>query len=386
MKMSKEKLKIFYIANARIPTEKAHGIQIMKMCEAFAKNGAEVTLVLPKRRNPIKENLFSYYNVEPTFKIKKLPALDFLFIDSPITFALSTLVFSISTYCYLFFKKGNFVVYTRGEMVLSLAMFINKRLFWETHIKPSNINWYKRVIKNTGGLIVVTKYYKDLMIKEFNVLPDKVLYSPDGVDLKIFDIGTEKEEARKKLGLPTDEKIIVYTGSLLKWKGVETLVESAEFLDSDNTVYVVGDLKKDDNYYLPPIDSSSNIKFVGLKSYKEIPLWLKASDVLVLMGTDKNETSKYYTSPLKLFEYMASRRPIVAPSLPSLLDILDESNSFLVEPDNPKKLAEKIKFVLNNGEKSKDIAEQAYNGSKNYSWDKRAENIIKFIQMNIRDL
>jgi len=380
MKTSNEKLKIVYIANARIPTEKAHGIQIMKMCEAFAKNGAEVILILPKRRNPIKQDPFSYYNVEPIFKIKKLLTLDILFIDSPITFVLSTLFFSISTFFYLFFKKRDFVVYTRGEIILSLTKFIKKRLFWETHIKPSNINLYKGAIKGIEGIVVVTKYYKDLIIKEFNILPDKVLCSPDGVDLNIFDIVTEKGEARKKLGLPTDKKIIVYTGSLLKWKGVETLVESAEFLNTDSLVYVVGDLKKDDSYYLPPDNHSSNIKFVGLRPYGEIPLWLKTADVLVLTGTEKNETSKYYTSPLKLFEYMTSKRPIVSPKLPSFMDILDDGNSFLVEADDPEKLANCIKFVLENKDQAYKVAEKAYSDSKNYSWDERARNIIKFIK------
>ena len=64
-------MKILYIANARMPTEKAHGIQIMKTCEAFAELGHEVELILPWRFNPIKEDIFEYYNVKKNFKIKK---------------------------------------------------------------------------------------------------------------------------------------------------------------------------------------------------------------------------------------------------------------------------------------------------------------------------
>ncbi|MCR4283770.1 MAG: glycosyltransferase family 4 protein [Parcubacteria group bacterium] len=380
MKISNGKLKIFYIANARIPTEKAHGIQIMKMCEAFATKGADVTLVLPKRRNPIKQDPFSYYEVKPIFKIKKLPSLDLLFIDSPVTFILSALVFSISVFGFLFFRKKDYVVYTRGEIILFLSKFLSRRLFWETHIKPSNIDRYKKAVRKIGGVIVVTKYYRDILIKEFNVLPEKLLYFPDSVDLDIFDIDIDKGEARRRLNLPIDKKIIVYTGSLLKWKGIETLIESANFLDDDNLLYIVGDLKKDDSYYLPLVKSSPNIKFVGLKPYGKIPLWLKASDVLVLTGTEKNEISKYYTSPLKLFEYMASGKPIIAPRLPSFLDILNENNSFLVDSDDPRKLADRIKFVLANEAQVQGITEKAYNDSKNYSWNKRSESIKNFIE------
>ena len=57
------KKKILYIVNVRIPTEKAHGIQIIKMCESFSDNGMDLELLLPKRINNIKENPFNYYNI-----------------------------------------------------------------------------------------------------------------------------------------------------------------------------------------------------------------------------------------------------------------------------------------------------------------------------------
>ena len=51
-------MKITYLANIRIPTEKAHGIQIMKMCQAFANQGVRVELVVPKRKNQIRKEAF----------------------------------------------------------------------------------------------------------------------------------------------------------------------------------------------------------------------------------------------------------------------------------------------------------------------------------------
>ncbi len=53
--------KLIYIANARIPTEKAHGLQTMTMCEAFALKGFNLQLILPRRFNSIKEDPFKYY-------------------------------------------------------------------------------------------------------------------------------------------------------------------------------------------------------------------------------------------------------------------------------------------------------------------------------------
>ena len=69
-------MKIIYIANVRMPTEKAHGIQIMKMCEAFSLAEFEVELVVPWRFNKIEENAFDFYGVKRNFKIKKIFSLD----------------------------------------------------------------------------------------------------------------------------------------------------------------------------------------------------------------------------------------------------------------------------------------------------------------------
>jgi len=69
-------MKIIYITNSRIPTTKAQGFQIMKMCEAFSSAGGEVELWVPRRFNPIKESPFRYYEIREIFSIKKIAVFD----------------------------------------------------------------------------------------------------------------------------------------------------------------------------------------------------------------------------------------------------------------------------------------------------------------------
>ena len=69
-------MQIRYISNARIPTEKAHGVQIMSMCEAFAGLGHDVELVVPRKHDYLKVNPFEYYGIKNNFRIRALPIFD----------------------------------------------------------------------------------------------------------------------------------------------------------------------------------------------------------------------------------------------------------------------------------------------------------------------
>jgi hypothetical protein len=71
-------MKLYYIANVRIPTEKAHGVAIVKACEAFAKTGVETELIVPKRRTPYEKDVYETYDVERNFIVKFLPTVDFI--------------------------------------------------------------------------------------------------------------------------------------------------------------------------------------------------------------------------------------------------------------------------------------------------------------------
>ena len=100
----------------------------------------------------------------------------------------------------------------------------------------------------------------------------------------------------------------------------------------------------------------------------------------------KEDISKYYTSPMKLFEYMAVGRPIVASHIPSIAEILNEENSVLVKPDDPEALARGIRFVLENNEFAEKISSQAYIDVQKYTWEARAKLISDFIIRSIRIL
>lgn len=370
--------KIFYLSNARMPTEKAHGIHIMKMCEAFAEV-AEVELVLPRRFNKIKDNSFEYYGAERSFKIKKLPCIDLIPWDKYLGYLalwLENLSFGFSVFLYLLFKKAD-IIYTRDKSLIFISLF-KKNLVFEAHTFPKRYFLYHPFLKRAKGVVIITQKLKEFFMEK-GIGSDKILVAPDGVDIEMFECSNVRMfEAREKLGLPQDKKIVLYTGHLYSWKGVQTLAEASQFLPENTEVYFIGgtaeDIKKFKiNGY--PI----SIKIVGHRLHQEIPYWLKAADVLVLPNSGKEEISRHWTSPLKMFEYMASKRPIVASDLPSIREILNEHNAILVEPDNPEALAQGIKKALEDKLLSDKISEKAFSDVQQYTWQKRAEKILSHI-------
>jgi len=127
-------MKLIYLANQRLPTEKAYGIQIGKMCEAFAAQGLNVELLIPKRKNPSGKNVFDYYKLLPHFKITQVTAPDFYwpgFLEKT-SFVLKQFISSWLLITYIL-RHNSDIVYSRDDFVLCFLSYFRKGLYFEAH-------------------------------------------------------------------------------------------------------------------------------------------------------------------------------------------------------------------------------------------------------------
>src|SRR3989344_9070586 len=102
--------KLFYISDARLPTEKAHGLAIMKQCEALATQGVDVELVVPKRLNLLKGDPFEYYKITHRFPLTTCFTLDLIRFGY-FGFLVQEATFALAAAWYLRRQEG--VVYSR---------------------------------------------------------------------------------------------------------------------------------------------------------------------------------------------------------------------------------------------------------------------------------
>jgi glycosyltransferase involved in cell wall biosynthesis len=395
-------MKLLYITNARIPTEKAHGLQILKMCEAFQRQGIHVKLMVPFRMQSPEmkqvQNIWDHYDIETRFTIKRLLVPDFVKIGDKLPAFFMMLLYYIQ--CFIFstvaiiltFFERNTCYYSRDLQTIFLLCLTKslhrKKIYFEAHelhgtVHPASylMRW---MLCHIDGLIVITHRLKALYTS-MGMPAQDVLVVPDGIDAKRLFLSLDKSESRQKLQISLDTKIICYTGHLFQWKGIYTLTGSVRYLPEDCLIYIVGGRKPDIISLQRFITEQhlSNIVMTGYVPYTDVPLFLGAADVLVLPNSAEVRISREYTSPLKLFEYMGARRPIVASDLPSLREILrHKENAYLVQPDNPKMLADGILHVIQDKTLSERMMETAYAEVQEYTWDRRATKVIEFFKIS----
>lgn len=369
---------IRYIVNMRIPTEKAHGSQVMKTCEALAEN-RPVELVVPRRVNFLSGDPFAFYGVRENFKIIKVWCLDLMPLDflGGAAFWLESLTFNVSAFFYTLFRRYD-IFYTRDFLTAFLFSMVHRNLFYEIHTMPkSGLLWHTLAWRRSRGLIVITNGLKNDLLAH-GISAGTIVIARDAVDVEKFNIRMSKEDCRKELNLPLEQKIVLYTGHLYEWKGAGTLARAAGELPADIHVHLVGGTKKDekdfrDNYHYP------NLHIIGWRDPATMPVWLKAADLLVLPTSGKEKIGEKYTSPMKLFEYMASGRPILASDLPSIREVLNDDEASFFVPDDPADLARKISEIFQNFPVFENKAKVALDRSKEHTWEKRAETILNFL-------
>jgi glycosyltransferase involved in cell wall biosynthesis len=212
--------------------------------------------------------------------------------------------------------------------------------------------------------------------------PDRVLVAHQGVNLDaIEEERLDKTEARKRLELPLDRRLAVYTGKVHHWSGeVDLLLKVAPRLPPDTDLIIVGG--RDD--HAEPLrvrvrdEGITNVRFIGFVAPADVFRYQMAADALLSYYPSDNPLNDY-RSPGKLFEYVASKRPIVMADYPGPAEVLSPGAALLIERDDPEKLADGVRRVLCDEPLGNRLARQAYDDVQLYTWKERAARVPQFV-------
>jgi glycosyltransferase involved in cell wall biosynthesis len=375
--------RILYLTFAAFPSRTAHSVNIIKMCEALSKSGYKVTLAADARKT--EKDIFDFYNIKSPFEIKKIKLVNIRF--------LGRLSFLIKAY---FFVRKNCpdLLYTRDIFSAFFAKILRVPFIWEIHEAP-NTFFRKALMKQTlisrnlVVLVFISQRLKNLMTYEMQSLLEekKFIIAPDGVDLTDFDLKLTQSDARKALDLPENAFIAGYTGSLFEGRGVEIILKLGSALKDIAFVVVGGEGKHLDAFNRKVKNLKlNNVIAKGFVPHRLIPLYLRAFDMLLMpyqtkvLHRQKKHDTADYMSPLKMFEFMASGRPIIASRMQVLEEILqDKVSALFVRSEDLDGWINAVMFLKKNKEVARELGKKAKENVRKYTWDQRTKNISESI-------
>ncbi|MDF1836555.1 MAG: glycosyltransferase family 4 protein [Planctomycetota bacterium] len=214
-------------------------------------------------------------------------------------------------------------------------------------------------------------------------VPDsKILVEHDAFDTSRFDGLSSRPAARKQLGLDPDAQLVVYTGGLLAWKGVEVLVQAAGQMPDVDFV-IVGGMDADVERIRGLAAGLGNVQVLGFQAPDRVPLFLAAADVGVVPNRSQPAISSRYTSPLKVFEAMAVGLPLVVSDLPSMRDIVSDEEVRFVVPDDATALADGIRSLFGDANLRKELGRRLSQRADQHTFDARASRLLTWMRSRL---
>jgi glycosyltransferase involved in cell wall biosynthesis len=367
-------MRISYLFNSSTPSSNPGSIQVVNTCDGIASHGHKIILITPNTGKNV--SLKKFYGIKNNIKQIKIK----YFKKFPLR--ISYYLFSIFSVFYgIFFKTEIFI--TRNFFTLFLLNIFKKRTIIEIHHNLENegriIQWIFKYIeifnkKNIIKIVAITKAVKKFLIKSYNVRADKIEIIPSGSSLR-FNFKKLKKKNKYKIG---------YFGSLDITKGSDFILKLSKF-DKKNNYYIYGG-NKDAVFKLRKINKSKNLKIYESINYGKIKKYISKMDILLIPSNIKKIQSlggigniAKYTSPLKLFDYLASGKLIICTDTKVYHEILTHrKNCIMIKNLNIQNWKKTIFRLTKNLSLINTIKRNSYNLSKKYTYKIRAKTLLNF--------
>lgn len=234
--------------------------------------------------------------------------------------------------------------------------------------------------RNSDCLVTTSEKLKKIIVGRSGINSGKIQVVYGGVDILSYQTALK---SRLELGLPEDKKLVGYIGlfkTMGMEKGIKTMVGALKCLPTDIAMVFVGAKPGQSEEYKKYAEEKGVLDrciFIDMRPAKIMPSYEKAMDILAIPYPDQPHF-RNWGFPMKVYEYMASERPIIYSKLDLVEEVIGDC-AVGFEADNEKDLADKILEVIGNNERAARMAESAYDKLSNFTWGKKGKNIIDFL-------
>ncbi len=394
-------MKILYITLENISLHKGSVVHIRETINGLKERGHEIGLIA--RASESFDVFDAFYNLNPY--LSSVPKNHWIKRWANRHSMLVSLFFLLF---YLFRKVSSYdVIYARDYHATVFALiprilFRNKIVFEMNGLaseeqKLNRNSILRKIVVATikaaehiagrcsDKVIAVTPQIASYLISHCGCRPNNVEVISNGVNLKLFhpihDHGV-LTTTRKNLRIKEKDTVVIFVGNLAPWQGVEYLIQAVpELVEEVNDLkfLIVGDgvLRSKIEAEVNQKRMSGHFIITGMVEYSKIPLYINIADICILL---KRKLASGF-SPLKLYEYMACGKPILASRVEGLEFIEKEGIGYLVEPDNPGEIKKTLYAMIKNRD---DRIKMGLRGLRltleKFSWKSKVIEIEKILE------
>lgn len=263
-----------------------------------------------------------------------------------------------------------YVITVSSPPFLERNMFMKSYRGWQAWIAAREARIAYSLARK---IICVSTSSKQQLVEDWQVDPGKIVVMPNGVDIELFGQRFDSKLVRTKYGLDS-EPVIGFVGSFQKWHGIDVLIKSfSRVLHQipDAILLLVGDgpARADIEKWIAELHLGPRVTITGYVPQNKVPELLAATDVTVLPYPRFQK--ELWFSPLKMYEYMAAGKAIVASNYGQISDVLTNGQTgILVEPGNVNELTEAIVRLLEDHKLNSQLGKNAFDQARNqHSWE-----------------
>lgn len=283
------------------------------------------------------------------------------------------------------------LIWTRDPMALVRAVRTGLPVFFETYrpdfaVAPTFAPWRSAALRARAlaGVITHSRLAADAF-EAAGVGRDRVLVAHNGHAPSLMEPVYDRAAARTRLGLPRDRPLVVYTGHVGPTKGTDVLVALAAALPEVTVVIVGVESDSVEGAWVRTQATAAgalNLLLLPRVELAAVAVYLYAADCLVVPPTDE-PLQRYGRTvlPMKLFSYMAAGRPILAPDLADVREVLtDGQEARLVRPGDLAAAAAAVRALLAEPAEVERLSRQAQRAAQRYTWAARAERVTNWME------